>query len=201
VASEVEICNLALSHLGDEATVASLDPPEGSAQAEHCARFYPVARNALLEMHTWNFSTRRIVLAELDADTWSWDFGYAYPAECLKIISILPYESTSDDETQPFDTESTSTGDQIILTDTEAATCRYTALVTDTTRFSPLFVEALSRLLASYLAGPIIKGDSGRKASQEQLQIFNQVFARASTSNANQRKVSPEHKPAWIKDR
>ena len=48
MASAVDICNLALSHLGDTATVASLDPPEGSAQAEHCARFYPVARDALV---------------------------------------------------------------------------------------------------------------------------------------------------------
>ena len=64
MASEVDICNLALSHLGDNATVASIDPPEGSAQAEHCSRFYPIARDTLLEMHNWNFSTRRAVLAQ-----------------------------------------------------------------------------------------------------------------------------------------
>ena len=46
--SEVDICNLALGHLGDSATVATIDPPEGSAQAEHCARFYPIARDARL---------------------------------------------------------------------------------------------------------------------------------------------------------
>ena len=51
MASVVDICNQALSHLGDSATVASIDPPEGSAQAEHCARFYPAALAALLEMH------------------------------------------------------------------------------------------------------------------------------------------------------
>ena len=63
MASEVEICNLALAHLGDEATVASIDPPEGSAQAEHCQRFYPVSRNSLLEMHDWAFATKRATLA------------------------------------------------------------------------------------------------------------------------------------------
>lgn len=51
MASEVDICNLALARLGDNATVASIDPPEGSAQAEHCARFYAIARDSLLEMH------------------------------------------------------------------------------------------------------------------------------------------------------
>ena len=59
MSSEVAICNLALAHLGDSATVASIDPPEGSAQSEHCARFYPIARDALLEMHAWKFATRR----------------------------------------------------------------------------------------------------------------------------------------------
>ena len=58
MASEVDICNLALGHLGDNATVSSISPPEGSAQAEHCARFYPIARDALLEMHNWNFAMR-----------------------------------------------------------------------------------------------------------------------------------------------
>ena len=36
MASDVQICNIALAHLGDTATVASINPPEGSAQAEHC---------------------------------------------------------------------------------------------------------------------------------------------------------------------
>ena len=46
MASVADICNMALGHLGDSATVASIDPPEGSAQAEHCARFYPMVRDA-----------------------------------------------------------------------------------------------------------------------------------------------------------
>ena len=45
MATEVDICNLALAHLGDDATIASIKPPEGSAQAEKSARFYPIARD------------------------------------------------------------------------------------------------------------------------------------------------------------
>ena len=43
MATEVDICNLALAHLGDDATIATIKPPEGSAQAEKAARFYPIA--------------------------------------------------------------------------------------------------------------------------------------------------------------
>ena len=59
MATEIDICNLALAHLGDDATIASIKPPEGSAQAEHAARYYPIARNSLLESHTWNFAAKR----------------------------------------------------------------------------------------------------------------------------------------------
>ena len=59
----VDIANLALAHLGENGTVASIDPPEGSAQAVHLARFYPIARDALQEAYPWNFCTRRITPA------------------------------------------------------------------------------------------------------------------------------------------
>ena len=65
MASVVDICNLALAHLGDDATISSIDPPEGSAQAEHCKRFYTSARDTLLQLHPWNFASKRIALAEL----------------------------------------------------------------------------------------------------------------------------------------
>ena len=59
MASDVDICNLALSFLGDDANVSSISPPEGSQQSEHCARFYPIARDGLLQMHNWNWASRR----------------------------------------------------------------------------------------------------------------------------------------------
>jgi hypothetical protein len=201
VASVVDISNLALSHLGDAATVASIDPPEGSAQAEHCARFYPVARDALLEMHPWNFATRRSTLAELAVPTWSWAYAYAVPSGTVKMLAVLPSDARTDDPTQPYETESAADGSLILRTNQQAATARYTVRIDDPTRFSPLFVDALARLLAAYLAGPVVKGESGRKAAQEQMQFFAQVLAQARISDANQRKVELQHTPAWIGDR
>ena len=64
MASDVDICNLALSFLGDDANVSSISPPEGSQQSEHCARFYPIARDGLLQMHNWNWASRRVALSQ-----------------------------------------------------------------------------------------------------------------------------------------
>lgn len=201
MASEVDICNLALARLGDNATVASIDPPEGSAQAEHCARFYPVARDSLLEMHAWKFATRRVLLAQLTTDTWNWSFAYAEPTGVLKLLAVLPASAASDADTQEYEAETDGNGTPIILTDQEGASLRYVAHVTDTTVFSPLFVDALAWLLASYLAGPVLKGDAGAAMAKACLQSFMLALSNAKVSDANQRKVRPEHKPDWIAGR
>lgn len=201
MASEVDICNLALARLGDNATVASIDPPEGSAQAEHCARFYPVARDSLLEMHAWKFATRRVLLAQLTTDTWNWTYAYAEPTGVLKLLAVLPASAASDADTQEYEAETDGNGARIILTDQEGASLRYVAHVTDTTVFSPLFVDALAWLLASYLAGPVLKGDAGAAMAKACLQSFMLALSNAKVSDANQRKVRPEHKPDWIAGR
>lgn len=201
MASEVDICNLALARLGDNATVASIDPPEGSAQAEHCARFYAVARDSLLEMHAWKFATRRVLLAKLTVESWDWAFAYAEPTGALKLLGVLSATASNEDETQPYEAESAANGAAIILTNQEDASLRFVARVTDTTKFSPLFVDALAWLLASYLAGPVLKGDAGAAMAKACLQSFMLAFSNAKVSDANQRKVRPEHTPAWIAGR
>jgi hypothetical protein len=201
MASEIDICNLALGHLGDNATVASIDPPEGSAQAEHCARFYPIARDTLLESHTWKFATRRATLAQLTVESFNWGFAYAEPNNALRIVSILPADAVMTDEGEQFETIGDDSGNALILTNLEDATAIYTTVVTDTTRYSPLFVDALARLLASYLAGPVLKGDVGKAEAKAQFQAFRIALSLAVVSDSNQRKVVPEHSVAWITGR
>lgn len=201
MASEVDVCNLALARLGDNATVASIDPPEGSAQAEHCARFYAIARDSLLEMHAWKFATRRVQLAKLTVPSWDWSFAYAEPTGALKLLGVLSATASNDDETHPYEAESDTNGTAIILTNQEGASLRFVARVTDTTKFSPLFVDALAWLLASYLAGPVLKGDAGAAMAKACLQSFLLAFSNAKVSDANQRRVRSEHTPDWVAGR
>lgn len=204
MSSEVDICNLALAHLGDEATVASINPPEGSVQAEYCARFYPFARNSLLEMHTWGFATRIKKLAQLTTARQGWSFSYARPSGTIKIISVVPDYAGDEahaDHAQPFSCESDDTGADIILTDQPDAMARYICLVTDTTKFSPLFVQALAWHLASMLAGPILKGEVGAAESKRCVNAMQAYLSQAMVSDANQRKTKPTHTPDWVRAR
>ena len=227
MASEVDICNLALGHIGDSATVSSLSPPEGSAQAEHCARFYPMARDSILEQHPWGFATFRTNLALL-SDAWpEWQYCYAVPTDALNILAVLPPLASNDYsvsystsgsmaygdmsgmptvsggnyQPQPYSVESLDDGTDVIYTDQESAALRYSARVTDTTKFSPLFTDALSWLLASYLAGPVIKGDAGAAESKRCLQMFTAVMGKATISDANQRRNTISISTPWMSGR
>lgn len=95
--TEVDLCNLALSHLGDTATVTSISPPDGSPQSIHCARFYPIARDALQEMHTWGFSTRKGAMPLLaQADVPEGTQFYADPGFYMEnyVAAVAPDGST-----------------------------------------------------------------------------------------------------------
>lgn len=219
MASDVDICNLALAHLGDSATVVSIDPPEGSAQAEHCARFYPIARDTLLESHQWGFNTRRAALAMLTTEHPAWDYCYAVPDNAMSVFaviskdagndyseaplatSVLPIVTGGSYPTQPFALETLADGTEVVLTDLADAWARYTVRITDAGRFTPLFVDCLSWLLASYLAGPVLKGDTGAAAGKTAFQVYLQRLAGATESDANDRNVKPMHNVAWMAGR
>ena len=166
MASEVDICNLALAHLADEAAVASINPPDGSAQADHCKRFYPIARDALLELFAWPFATSRVALSLTASEPpGSWEYEYAMPSSCARVLSINVDGVLDDTATQDYVIETNEAGDKVILTNTPEAICRFTKLITDTTKFSPLFVTTLSFLMASYLAGPVTKSKTDAEAN------------------------------------
>lgn len=207
MASEIDIANLALAHLGDSATVSSFNPPEGSAQAEHCARFYPIARDSLIEQHDWGFATRRAVLAPLTYTdpTGEWAFAYALPNLCIKPIKVRPPSTLSSIITSyplstiapsgnmvgnngiEFTAETDENGNKFLLTNQETASVIYLVQTTDTNKFSPLFVDTLSWYLASYLAGPVLKGDVGRAEAKGCFAIAMQLMGKAAVSDANQR--------------
>lgn len=222
MASEVDICNLALAHLGDNATVSSINPPEGSAQAEHCQRFYPMARDTLLEMHPWGFATKRTTLALLGSNWPEWKYCYQAPNDMLNVLAVLADDAANDYSVpipqpysniatvnagqgmytpQPFSMETLEDGTQVVYTDVENAVMRYTGYVTDTTQFSPLFTDSLSWLLASMLAGPIMKGDAGAAMSQNLYKVFLNQLSRATTSDANQRRTNISQSVGWMANR
>ena len=194
MASVVQICNMALSHIGSEARVSSISPPDGSVEAGHCATFYDLARTELLEPGNWAFSLKRAPLAEVTNPSAAWAYAYAKPSNCLRAVRILrpsiaaavltrnlAFEPHTDDRGgAAFDVE----GDAI-LTNEPDAVLLYVQDVTDSTKFPASFTSALSYLLASYLAGPIIKGNEGVRVGDAMRQRAMTLADIAATASAN----------------
>lgn len=213
MSSDVDIVNLALSHLGDTANVATINPPDGSMQAEYAARFYPQARDSLLEMHDWGFATTFGTLAGLLNTSASWGYAYALPNDILKVLGIVPagpanalFYETAREEIEAFGrpawfewlNRSFVVSNGAVYANEAGAVFAYTRRITDPTKFSPLFVRCLSWLLASDLAGPVLKGSAGEAAATRCMAAFLRTKADATVSDANQQSTRRGFTPGWI---
>ena len=185
MATAIDICNLALSRLGDRATVASIDPPEGSVQADHCARFYPLAKETALAAHAWRFALTRRRLPVLDVEPVGASGRYfALPADCLAVVSVTPAEGwTPALDPMLFTTENVN-GARAVLADADSVVCRYVSAKTQEDAFPPEFVDALAWLLASYLAGARIAGSSGSTVAANALQFYQNALQNAVRADA-----------------
>ena len=204
--SAVDISNIALAHIGAESLVTSISPPDGSAEAGYCATFYPIARRAALEYWNWSFARTRVQLSEVTNQSTIWRYAYALPSSCLTARRVLPLsviqaasmliwpqglswpysdyvwmdDLFSERGSSDFELEGTT-----LYTNEPDAWLLYTTDVTDTSKFSPMFVAGVGELLASYLSGPIIKGREGATVGAQWRQQAWSTLDKACETDAN----------------
>ena len=223
MATEVDICNLSLAHLGDDATIASLSPPEGSAQAQLAARFYPIARDTLLDMHTWDFASLRSTMTITTSTVAQWRYAYAAPNDMMNAVAIISPSADNDYAShmgpsdsinttnspqsagyyvpQQFAVEIDGSGNYLIYTNQENALLRYQSKITDTSRYSALFTLTLSWHLASMMAGPVIKGDVGAAESKRCTQVMAGYLQKAIQADVLNRDIKVNHIVPWTSGR
>lgn len=167
MASVVQICNLALSRIGQSQVIDALN--EQSLAAELCSLHYEAARDAVLRDFDWPFAEARVYLADIGNPPLNWRYRYRYPFDCIKArrITIPGNKNPTADQRIPFDVIHAA-GGRAIVTDQEQAELAYTVKVIDTTYFDPLFVSALAWRLASELAIGLQVRPENFNAAQEQ---------------------------------
>jgi hypothetical protein len=193
MASVVQICNMALSHIGSDARVSSISPPDGSVEAGHCATFYDQARTEMLEPGNWAFALKRQALAQVTNTSNAWAYAYAKPADCQRALRVLRPNvtvtvftqdivsaHTDDRDSAAFDLEG-----EVLYCNEPDAVLVYVRDVTDTNKFTASFTTAFSYLLGSYLAGPIIKGNEGVRVGDAMRQRAQALADLSATSSAN----------------
>jgi hypothetical protein len=138
MASTVDICNGALNQLG-ATTILSLT--EDSKNARLCNSRYTQVRDGLFRTHPWNCLQKRIELAaDTTAPAWGFTSAYTLPADCLRLLKILDYDSNYKVEGRK------------ILSNASSMKILYIGRITDPNEYDELLRETLSASLASDIA-------------------------------------------------
>jgi len=193
MASDVEICNLAISHLGTGKEIANLEN-EKTEESIVCRRFFNTARDATLRDFPWPFATKVLALALIEKDpTTEWAFSYQYPTDCLKMRKILSGIRNDDRQSRVSSQRANKDNKEVIFTDQENAVLEYTLRVTNAELFQPDFILALSFRIAGYIAPRLTSGDpTGMGARAFQLYLLELDQARATSVNEQQDDEIPE---------
>jgi len=162
MASIVGICNGALNQLG-ATTILSLT--EDSKNARLCNSRFTQVRDALFRTHPWNCLQKRIqIAADSTAPAWGFKFAYTLPADCLRLLKILDYDSNYKVEGRK------------VLSNTETMKILYVARVTDPNEYDELLRETLSASLSADIAFAVT---SNNTTSQNMYQLYQEKLKDA----------------------
>ena len=103
--SKVDIVNMGLFNAGTASTITSIDPSDGSTEADTASVLYQPQVDNLHRTAHWNFARRQEILTLLKAAQGTlenpngtlaqppqpWLYEYAVPEDCLKARFILPF--------------------------------------------------------------------------------------------------------------
>lgn len=187
MATETQVANLALSHLGIGKEIAALGT-EKSQEAATLRRFYDEARDATLRDFPWPFATRfesLALVADPPTETEEWDFSYRYPTDCLMLRRIQTDVRIDTNQSRIVFKVGRDTQGLLIYTDEEDAKVEYTFRETDPGRYPADFLLAFSLRLAHYSAPRLTGGDPFR-LGQRALQLYVQEISMAQASAANE---------------
>ena len=110
-----------------------------------------------------------------------WNYVYLLPSDFILMVAINDYWCWGS-RTEMFEVAGNT-----LLTNECQAIIKYTGYVTDTTQYDPLFVDALTCLLASKIATTLRKDDA--RMSQELVMRYKDALSEARARNAGERKL------------
>jgi hypothetical protein len=158
--SPVDICNIALAHIGDR-RISRLDT---DAQAEdalvrYCSEFYELAKDQALAAHRWTFAKKAAILSRESNPVLIGNYSYSHvvPTDMLRLMTVYPGSVNNANVTVYSDksVDHFKLIDRRIWSNTLNIAIEYVAKSTDPDRWTPHFKAAVARLLAHYLAGAI----------------------------------------------
>jgi hypothetical protein len=200
MSSKVEICNMALRHLGISKEIANLDT-EASQEAASLRRFYEPTRDAVFRDFNWSFTTKIAALALVEeTPNLEWGYSYQYPSDCVKARRILSGARTDSRQTRVPYKFIRENDQKLILCDIDSAELEYSERVTNPEAYPPDFVLALSYRLA-YIIAPGLTGGDPFQLGQKAYQLYVQELSRAQATALNEEQVDEEMDSEFIRIR
>lgn len=147
MASQVSICNQAISRLGGN-LITSID--DQSEEAQLCKANYDNIRAVVFQEQAWSFATARYVLPKVDdgaayAGKSQFSSRYLLPSEIVNVIRA----SDNPDDRNTVSSEWRVEGEHIVTDSGSPLYVKAIIDVTDTSKFSPMFTQAFALRLAS----------------------------------------------------
>lgn len=179
--SEVDICNLALSHLKQQ-PIVQIDPPTSQVE-ELCNLWYHQVRQETLRSHPWNFAIKRVQLTPDSSAEPLFGFTHAYllPSDFIRYLGSyddLGNRNLNDD----YEIE----GRYLLRNgeDNDSVNVRYISDYKTVVKMDPLFRGLFAINFAVVLA-PNFSGSESRVGTL--LKIQKEIEAKATTIDGQER--------------
>lgn len=178
LSNNIDICNLALDHLGKGSIVSFT---ENSPEAQRCRRQYDPCRRLALSRSPWTFARKTANLALLPTSALSqWAYCYDLPNDMRKLHKLLADGENPHDNVRPHP-QYVEGGK--LYTNIENARLVYVEDSTDVPSWSAEFDDALSYLLAWRMA----PGMTRRKADVTDMKaLYDDAIMHAIEIDAQQ---------------
>ena len=153
--TSIDICNLALSYLGNTRQITSTI--EKSTEAKLCNRFYDITRQTLLELYPWSFAVKEAFLTIVANETHNtYTYVYESPDDCIRILKIMA-ENDGDMIINNFIPCNGSDGVDLkrIACDVPNAKVSYIADIQDIAIMPKSFTKAFAYALADEMVVPL----------------------------------------------
>lgn len=230
--SPVDVVNIALIEIGVSRTqVSSINPSDGSTEADVASIMYRPKIEALSRAAHWNCLRKQESLALLKASVIDgeasdnppprpWQYEYAYPVDCIKARFILPFWNNNYTGT-PFTTApNISTvllqGPPVkfaVATDRDAEGNTVRVILTNMPQaimvYTADFINSPDLWDPHFLAAAtatlgvwfINALNRSRGLLQDQVSIATNIIAQARISDGNEGLTSADHIPDWLRVR
>ena len=184
MASEVEICNMALGRIGED-PILSFD--DGDKASDLCRDNWESVRDVTLKAIAPSCAVRRTTLVRsVDTPAWGWDYQYVLPTGYLKLLSPSSSESSELYEVEGYSPsfKYEIEDGKLLCNDEGPIGIKYVFRQVNTTKYDATTVEAMVLAMASVLAWSL---RNIRSLSESLMGQFKELVADASGQSTRER--------------